>query len=356
MMATISLCMIVRNEEDVLGRCLDCVKDICDEIIIADTGSTDATKEIAGTYTDKVYDFPWRDDFAAARNFSFSKATMDYILWLDADDVLDAQGQNALQNLKQDLRADVVMLPYHVAFDENERPTFSYYRERILRRDRHFQWKGAVHEAITPSGNILYGNAAVLHKKTHVSDLDRNLRILEKQIKNGIPLEPRMQFYYARELFYHGMYSQAIAAFEAFLSAKGTWKENCIDACMQLSECYAAIGKPQDALQSLLRSFQYDLPRAECCCAIGKCKISEQKYDEAAYWYKAALNAPNTSESGGFFKADCYDYIPYMQLCVCYDRMGNVRLAKAYNEKAGRIKPNDPAYLWNKKYFQEKQK
>ena len=73
-MATVSLCMIVRNEEDVLGRCLESVKDIVDEIIIVDTGSTDRTKEIAGRFTNTVYDFPWIDDFSAARNFSFSKA------------------------------------------------------------------------------------------------------------------------------------------------------------------------------------------------------------------------------------------------------------------------------------------
>ena len=85
-MATVSLCMIVRNEEDVLGRCLESVKDIVDEIIIVDTGSTDRTKEIAGRFTNTVYDFPWIDDFSAARNFSFSKATMDYQMWLDADE------------------------------------------------------------------------------------------------------------------------------------------------------------------------------------------------------------------------------------------------------------------------------
>ena len=73
-MISISLCMIVKNEELVLGRCLDSVKNLMDEIIIVDTGSTDKTKEIASLYTNKIYDFPWINDFAAARNFSFSKA------------------------------------------------------------------------------------------------------------------------------------------------------------------------------------------------------------------------------------------------------------------------------------------
>ena len=73
-MVTISLCMIVKNEELVLARCLDTVCDLVDEIIIVDTGSTDSTKSIAARYTDKIYDFEWVNDFAAARNFSFSKA------------------------------------------------------------------------------------------------------------------------------------------------------------------------------------------------------------------------------------------------------------------------------------------
>ena len=69
--------MIVKNEEKILDRCLSTVVDLVDEVVIVDTGSTDATKEIAARYTDKIYDFRWIDDFSAARNFAFSKA-MDY--------------------------------------------------------------------------------------------------------------------------------------------------------------------------------------------------------------------------------------------------------------------------------------
>ena len=70
-MITISLCMIVKNEEDTLERCLSCVNGIADEIIVVDTGSSDRTKEIAARFTDLVFDYEWKDDFGAARNFSF---------------------------------------------------------------------------------------------------------------------------------------------------------------------------------------------------------------------------------------------------------------------------------------------
>lgn len=93
--------MIVKDEEKYLGRCLDSVKGIADEIIIADTGSTDRTKEIAGKYTYKIFDFKWADDFAAARNFSISKATGDWILVLDADEVVDGASAKKIRNFME---------------------------------------------------------------------------------------------------------------------------------------------------------------------------------------------------------------------------------------------------------------
>lgn len=87
-MIGISLCMIVKDKEAVIERCLQTIRPLVDEIVVVDTGSADATKHLAGRYTDQVYDFQWIDDFSAARNFSFSFATKEYILWLDADDTL----------------------------------------------------------------------------------------------------------------------------------------------------------------------------------------------------------------------------------------------------------------------------
>ena len=157
-MITLSLCMIVRDEEDVLGRCLDSVKDAVDEIIIIDTGSEDRTKETALKYTQNVYDFPWRDGFSAARNFALEHGTMDYLMWMDADDVLPAESRRKLIRLKETLGADVdmVMMPYAAAFEPSGKTAFSYYRERIVKNRRGFRFFGRVHEVIPPSGRICY--------------------------------------------------------------------------------------------------------------------------------------------------------------------------------------------------------
>ena len=131
-MITISLAMIVKNEEKTIERCLNSVRNIMDEIIIVDTGSTDRTKELCLKYTDKIYDFKWIENFAAARNHAFSFATMDYIMWLDADDILLPEDNIKLLELKKSLSKDidVVMMKYATGLDSKGNVIFSYYRER----------------------------------------------------------------------------------------------------------------------------------------------------------------------------------------------------------------------------------
>lgn len=82
----VSLCMIVKDEEEALPGCLESVRGLVDEIIVVDTGSKDRTPEIAKKYGAKVFSFRWINDFAAARNESLRHATGDYIFWLDVDD------------------------------------------------------------------------------------------------------------------------------------------------------------------------------------------------------------------------------------------------------------------------------
>jgi glycosyltransferase involved in cell wall biosynthesis len=354
-MITLSVCMIVKNEEDVLGRCLDCVKYFADEIIIVDTGSNDRTKEIAAQYTDKIYDFEWIYDFAAARNFSFSKATKDYVMWLDADDVIDKKNRRALKELKRTLNpeVDMVMMKYDVAFDEHNNPTFSYYRERIFKRSMEYRWVSEIHEVIEARGKVIHSPIAVYHKKIHPTEAGRNLRIFQNMILNGKQLDPRQQFYYARELYYNDLFNEAINEFNHFLQEGKGWVENNISACQDLAKCYYKTEQDTAAIEALFRSFLYDEPRAEICCEIGKHFFERNTYTTAIFWYKLASERPMHEENGGFVTKDSYGITPFLQICVCYDRLGNYEKAAEYNEMAGKINPDSRAYLYNKKYFDE---
>ena len=354
-MHTLSVCMIVKNEEEVLSRCLASAVQFADEVVVVDTGSVDKTKQIARQYTEKVYDFAWQDDFAKARNFAFSKGTCDYLMWLDADDVVTPENVERIRELKRtmDGAVDLVMMQYRVAFDAAGHPTFAYERERIVKRSAGFVWEGAVHEVIAPAGRILHSDIAIEHRKEKPGDPDRNLRIYQAMVDRGEALEPRAQYYYARELYYHAAYQQAADVFEAFLAEGRGWVENNIGACQDLSLCYHQLGKDEKALQALLRSFVYDAPRAETCCELGHLFYQRRMFETAAFWYQTALARP-MDLTRGFVQPDCYGYIPYIQLCLCYDAMGQWEKAAAYNEKAAAYKPDDASVAYNRAYFAQK--
>ena len=348
--------MIVKNEEEVLGRILSQMQPLVEEIIVVDTGSDDRTKEIALEFTPLVYDFCWQDDFAAARNYAFSLGKMEYLMWLDADDILTLEAQEKFLQLKKTLNpnTDMVMMPYHTAFDEKGSPTFRYYRERMVKNGKGFLWEGEVHEAIVPRGEILYAEVPITHKKEKVADPDRNLRIFEGLIAKGKTLSPRHQFYYARECFYHGQYEKAAQLLEGFLNNDEGWIENKIEAVRQLSQCYFYLKDDYKRLHTLFRSFAFAPPRAEICCDIGSYFIEKKAFRQSIFWYTLATTRPKEEKNGGFVLPEYYDIIPYLQLCVCYDRLGEKETARKYHALVGSINDQHPSYLQNEKYFQQK--
>ncbi len=357
-MASISLCMIVKNEEETLPRCLESVKGLTDEIIIVDTGSEDGTKKAAAGYTDRIYDYVWKDDFSAARNYAFEKGECDYLMWMDADDVIPEGEREKFLEMKNHLPpdTDIVMMPYAVSFDESGNSTFTYYRERIVRNKAGYLFAGRVHEVIPPAGKILYSDVRIEHRKLKTADSGRNLRIYEDMEAKGERFDSRALYYYGRELAAHRKYRKGIKVLKSFLKRPDGWKENRIDACRQLAFCYYGLNDEEKALGALFSSFEIDVPRGEICCDLGRHFMDRGSYGQAVYWLKQALEAKRDMKSGAFIQEDCYGFLPAILLCVCFDRMGDLKQAEKYNELAGRYNPASFYYRENRDYLRKKQK
>lgn len=356
-MFSISVCMIVKNEECVLENCLNSVKSFADEIIIVDTGSIDKSKEIAKNFTDKIYDFEWCDDFSKARNFSFSKATKDYLMWLDADDIILPNDQEKIKQLKQsNTSPNAYYFKYVVDFEKDYKPNFYFYRERLLKRSCNFIWQDPVHEVISVYGSYEHMDICIYHNKkeklakVQTSEVSRNLKIYERLIKNNTPLTPRQKFYYARELFYNHKIEKAIKEFEDFLNTNG-WIENKIEAISNLANCYILLNQNTKAKEVLFKSFALGLPRANILLEISNLFIKDKDYNAALYYLKQIKELKKNDISGGFIQPDHYDFLPYLNMCVCHYYLGNTHKALYYHKKSRKLKPNDKRVLSNEQFF-----
>jgi glycosyltransferase involved in cell wall biosynthesis len=345
----------VKNEEQTLTRCLESVKAAVDEIIVVDTGSTDKTKEIALIFTDKIYDFPWINDFAAARNFAFSHATQDYILWLDADDVLLEADLQQLLLLKYsgNNTVDSFTMNYNLSFDSSDNVVSCLRRNRLVKRSRNFQWIGAVHEYLEVGGNIVHSNVSITHQKERHDTYDRNLKIYENRLAQGEIFSPRDLYYYANELNDHNMREKATEYYQKFLDTEMGWVEDNIAACGKLSDCFSFLGDDQNKLKYIYQSFNYEIPRAEFCCRLGYHFLGLKQYSQAIFWYKLATELQKPTENLAMLNNACWTWLPHLQLCVCYSNIGEVNLAIEHNKIAESYYPNHPSIIYNNNYFEK---
>ncbi|GAF23414.1 MULTISPECIES: glycosyltransferase [Shouchella] len=353
-MIEISLCLIVKNEEAVLERCLSSVKEVVDEIIILDTGSTDRTKEIATSFTDKVYDFTWVNHFAKARNKAFSYATKPYVMWLDADDILKEEDRQKLKLLKSTLeeKVDAVSMDYHLAFDGNGGVTSSIRRFRIVKKERGFVWHGAVHEYLEVYGELHHSDIAVTHLSADDGhDLTRNLDIYEGMKASGEAFTPRDLLYYANELTDHRRFEDAVEYYLKFIKTDKGWSEDLIRSCNKLADCYINLGLPKVAKDWTFRALEYGKPKPETCCRIGHSFMEKQAFSEAVFWYEMAIR--NKEENAYFQNVACETWIPNLQLAVCYDKLGFTEKANEHNEQAATFLPDDSRIEYNRSYFKE---
>jgi hypothetical protein len=328
---TISACLIVRNEEQCLTRAIDCLKNIAEEIIIVDTGSTDRTKSIAQRYTTKIFDFAWRDDFAAARNFAFSKATMDYIYSADADEIIDQLNQQKFVNLKKSLPAeiDVVQMKYANQLQMSTVYNFdTEYRPKLFKRVRTFNWVDPIHETVDTGVRVFDSEIVVVHNPVALH-AERDFSIFRRFARPGSVLSSRLHRLYAQELFIAGTdqdFLSANAYFEWTLH-----QETLSPDTVQQSQCVVArccnIKQDMHGLFKVALKNMIGKPSAEVCCELGSYYMSAQEYEEAATWYFTAAFGTE-SELTVHSSGD----VPLQKLSDCYLKLGNKDEAVKYKK------------------------
>src|SRR5262245_19565508 len=152
---TISLCMIVRDAEPSLGEALASARPFVDEIIVVDTGSVDRTRNIAQQHGARLFDFAWRDDFSAARNYSLQQATGDWIFWMDADDILPGpSGQELRRSIASHPQRDAafwVTVEENFATRNRQRRVTGHAHLKLFPRDPRICFKYRIHEQVAPA-------------------------------------------------------------------------------------------------------------------------------------------------------------------------------------------------------------
>lgn len=285
--------MIVKNEEAVLRRCLDSLADIVDEIVIADTGSTDSTKQIALEYTDKVYDFKWTGDFSEARNFVSSKATKEYIYTADADEYLDSKNRERLKQLKSVLLPEVEIVQMLYCTPPELETVYNFekeYRPKLYRRLRTFTWIDPIHETLRIDPVVFDSDIEIQHRPTgnHAS---RNLEVMANTFKIGKRLSKKMHHMYAMELFRLGTdhdFCKAAPIFMQTMEQDDRSIDEIKEAICVLARYYRITGDIAGFFGNALKDAVTE-SSAEICCELGMYYENEGNYKEALVWYQNAL-------------------------------------------------------------------
>jgi len=258
----LSAALIVRNEEQTLERCLQSITNEVDEIVVVDTGSSDRTKEIARLYTDQLYDFEWRKDFAAARRFSFAQATGDWIFWVDADDVVlsTSRIRAGLSGAPHDVKG--FYWKYVVGQDEYGNSTCELWRERCVRNDGSFQWVGRVHEVLVSAKacQMIRNNDVTVVHRPHVPgrqrDPHRNLEIMKEEYEaNKFKPEPRLLLYLGNEYADVGELDLALEFLQRYCHV-ANWDEEKYFCELKIATIFRRLGKYQEAIDAALQALK----------------------------------------------------------------------------------------------------
>lgn len=325
--------MIVKNEERILDRCLSGIAGLMDEIIIVDTGSTDRTKEIAAKYTDKIYDFKWINDFAAARNYAFSKATGDYIYSADADEVIDGQNQERFRILKENMLPEIEIVQMYYCNQLKFGTVYNYdkeYRPKLFKRLRTFTWIDPIHETIRTEPVVFDSEIEIYHDQEE-SHASRDLAAFRRICGKENAMSERLIDLYARELMIAGTkedFVQAEEFFEALCSKEDITEKSLMEAVCVTAKAARMRGDDNKFHKYAMKAVALE-SCAEICMELGDYYMEAGDYQEAVVWF---YNAAFETES--ILDIRCSKDRPLLGMAECYRKSGLVEQAQEYERMA----------------------
>ena len=257
----LSACLIVKNEEAHLERCLASIKGLVDEIVVVDTGSSDGTVAIARRHGAVIGHFEWCDDFAAARNESLKLATGDWALWIDADEALDPKSFTGIREglMRPHFGGKYIRIVNYMD-QEGEANQYVHSPIRLFRRAPEVEFTGAIHEQIAPSlsklglANATIENALIHHYGYRPSEMDvkgkieRTLTLLKRQVEE----EPGEAFHWFNLANAHTVAEDYAAAAEAAVQCIERLDAKNIFGSLTyqlLQTALIELGRPEESLQ-----------------------------------------------------------------------------------------------------------
>ncbi len=338
---SLAFCLIVKNEEQTLPRCLEHVKDIADEIVIVDTGSTDRTKEVAREYTDKVFDFEWCDDFSAARNFAFSIAESGWLCWLDADDYLQVKQAETIKELTQNSNgATAFAFQTHCLGDTGETLLVNT-RIRLIRNRMSYRFLHRLHETLDLRGDpfktvnlpIVHGGPEIAKVKDKSGQHEFNLGILLKEIEEKSE-DLFVNFNLARAYKGAGRTQDAIVRYNLILDLD-PYKDNFrYLACLGLAELYLDEKDFDQAIEFGYDAVKCTNLRAEPFSIIGLAYYYKGIFHKAIAAFENAIQLKPQLDTFIPLDMGTYNFKSLVNLGSCHFNLRQLDKAIEFYEKA----------------------
>lgn len=306
--ADITLCMIVKNEERVIRDCLESVKPFFKEIHVLDTGSTDATVQIAKECGAKVGHFDWINDFSAARTKSMAAAKSRWIMWMDADDTLPHECGKAILRAAIDAPEDIIGFVIPVKFVESSGTGTEVDHVKLIRNVPGLTWEGRIHEQILPSlrrqtkkaaiknGKIARLDAYVLHSGYDTSDegqarkRERDSTLLKLDLEDR-PNHPFVLFNLGMTAHFTGAPEEAISWLEKCLEYSPKTDSHVRKAYALLAASYRQIGSDSEAKRVLEKGATQFSDDPEIHFHLAQIAAAKSNHKEAVRLYEKVLRS-----------------------------------------------------------------